>query len=129
MNNSIEKYKYIGLNDEQVQDINEVTEFIKAKEAQGFKVYILSQDASLYMIPLERYDNNKFDLLFQGNLGYDGENKVVDLMKNMKNTIFLKREDMFFQESKIIDSYVKENYEAMDEINGYKIYVTNDVVF
>lgn len=129
MNNSIEKYKYIGLDDEQVQDINEVAEFIKAKEAQGFKVYILSQDASLYMIPLKRYDNNKFDLLFQGNLGYDGENKVVDLMKNMKNTIFLKREDMFFQESKIIDDYVKENCELVDVINGYKIYVTNDVVF
>lgn len=129
MNNSIEKYKYIGLSDEQVQDINDVTEYIKSKEEKGYKVYILTADAGLYMIPLERYDNNKFDLLFQGNLGYDGENKIVDLMKNMKNTIFLKRDDLFYQESKIIDDYVKKSYKVVDEINGYNVYVTNDVVF
>ena len=129
MNNSIEKYKYIGLNDEQVKDINEVTEYIKNKEALGFKVYILTSDAGMYMIPLERYDNNKFDLLFQGNLGYDGENKLVETMKKMKNTIFLKRDDLFYQESKIIDNYVKESYKVVDEINGYNVYVTNDVVF
>ena len=129
MNNSIEKYKYAGLNDEQVKDINEVTEYIKDKESLGFKVYILSPDAGIYMIPLERYDNNKFDLLFQGNLGYDGENRLVETMKNMKNTIFLKRDDLFYQESKIIDDYVKESYKVVDEINGYNVYVTNDVVF
>lgn len=129
INNSIEKYKYAGLNDEQVKDINEVTEYIKDKEALGFKVYILSPDAGIYMIPLERYDNNKFDLLFQGNLGYDGENRLVETMKNMKNTIFLKRDDLFYQESKIIDDYVKESYKIVDEINGYNVYVTNDVVF
>lgn len=129
MNNSIEKYKYIGLNDEQIKDINEVTEYIKDKEALGFKVYILSPDAGIYMIPLERYDNNKFDLLFQGNLGYDGENRLVEIMKNMKNTIFLKRDDLFYQESKIIDDYVKKSYKVVDEINGYNVYVTNDVVF
>ena len=129
MNNSIEKYKYIGLNDEQIKDINEVTEYIKNKEALGFKVYILTSDAGIYMIPLERYDNNEFDILFQGNLGYNGENRVVETMKKMKNTIFLKREDLFHQESKIIDDYVKESYKVVDEINGYNVYVTNDVVF
>lgn len=129
MNNSIEKYKYIGLNDEQIKDINEVTEYIKDKEALGFKVYILSPDAGIYMIPLERYDNNKFDLLFQGNLGYDGENRLVETMKKMRNTIFLKREDLFYQESEIIDNYVKESYKVVDEINGYNVYATNDVVF
>lgn len=129
INNSIEKYKYIGLNDEQVQDIIDVTEYIKSKEANGYKVYILSPDAGLYMIPLERYDNNKFDLLFKGNLGYDGENRIVEQMKKMKNTVFLKREELFWQESEIIDNYVNENFEVIDEINGYKIYVTNDVVF
>lgn len=129
MNNSIEKYKYIGLNDEQIKDINEVAEYIKDKEALGFKVYILSPDAGIYMIPLERYDNNKFDLLFQGNLGYDGENRLVETMKKMRNTIFLKREDLFYQESEIIDNYVKESYKVVDEINGYNVYATNDVVF
>ncbi len=129
MNNSIEKYKYIGLNDEQIKDINEVAEYIKDKEALGFKVYILSPDAGIYMIPLERYDNNKFDLLFQGNLGYDGENRLVETMKKMRNTIFLKREDLFYQESEIFDNYVKESYKVVDEINGYNVYATNDVVF
>lgn len=129
MNNSIEKYKYIGLNDEQIKDINEVAEYIKDKEALGFKVYILSPDAGIYMIPLERYDNNKFDLLFQGNLGYDGENRLVETMKKMRNTIFFKREDLFYQESEIIDNYVKESYKVVDEINGYNVYATNDVVF
>lgn len=129
MNNIIEKYKYIGLNDEQIKDINEVAEYVKDKEALGFKVYILSPDAGIYMIPLERYDNNKFDLLFQGNLGYDGENRLVETMKKMRNTIFLKREDLFYQESEIIDNYVKESYKVVDEINGYNVYATNDVVF
>ena len=47
----------------------------------------------------------------------------------MRNTIFLKREDLFYQESEIIDNYVKESYKVVDEINGYNVYVTNDVVF
>ncbi len=120
-NNDIYEYQYIFFNDERVEKIKKIDEYILQKESEGYNVYILSSDAGLYMIPLGR-NNNKLDLIFKGNLGYKGEERLIEDLKKIEKPLFLKSEEMFWQESEMVDNFVKENYKVVDEIYHYKVY-------
>ena len=70
-------------------------------------------------------NNGEFDLAFVGNLGYDGENKLIDKIKELENTeilIFTDEEDCFWQESKKVREYIMENMKRKGEILEYTIY-------
>ena len=43
-------------------------------------------------------------------------------MKQIDNPLFLKRENLIFQESKIVDDFVKQNYECVDKIGDFNVY-------
>ena len=73
------------------------------------------------MAPMNR-NNNKYDLLFNGNLGYNGKNKILEEIKGFKNTLLLKNKEDFWQEPKEIKDYVLENYELIDEIENLNVY-------
>lgn len=119
--NNLKQYEGMVINEEEYTKINKIIKYIDEKETEGYEVYVLSPDAGRYMIPLER-NNNKFDLLLQGNLGYKGEDKILDEIEKIENPLFLKAEELIFQESKIVDEFIKENYKEIDKIETLIVY-------
>lgn len=123
--NYIYEYASIGVQNEEIKDILEVNSYILEKEQEGYKVLILDIDASKYMVPLHR-NNYKFDLLLNGNLGFDGEERILEELENMQNLLILRQrpedETIQIQQVEAIDKFVEENYEKIGEIGKLEIY-------
>ena len=62
---------------------------------------------------------------FLGNMGKDGENGMLEKIKNMHGYEILIKEPLFWQESSMIVNYIKENYEKVGEICDFQIYKIN----
>ena len=106
---------------------NDLKEYILEQEKQGITVLICSHDAAFPMIEFKK-SNGMYDLLFNGNLGYKGKDKVYSDIDNLKNTEFLvvtNEEDIFVQEPQEIRKYIMDNLELKGQIHNYSIYSTN----
>ena len=77
---------------------------------------------------------NEFDLPLKGNLGYNGEEELINKIKKIKdgsiivvnNAYFEKTEDgSKNQSSKKIYDYITENYGSIGQFHKFKIYVKN----
>lgn len=107
--------------EEFTNNIKIITEYIKNNQNN---VIVLSNKAALYMVPLKR-SNGMLDLPFKGNLGKDGEEELIQIIKNLKNTEILieKQEDnIFWQESKKVREYIMKNLDKIGEIEEFDIY-------
>lgn len=114
----------IYISQENYEKINVMTNYIKTKESNGKNVIIMSFDSAFTMISLNK-NNDEFDLVFNGNLGYNGDSKMIEKIKTSKNTEFLiltDEEDCFWQESKIVRKFILENLNKKGEILNYSIY-------
>lgn len=126
-NNKYYVYEYscIGVENEVLKDIHEIDKYILEKEKEGYKVLILDIDASKYMVPLHR-NNYKYDLLLNGNLGFNGEKRVIAEISELENLLILKqkpeKETEKIQQPKNIDTFIEENYKYIGEINDLEIY-------
>ena len=116
---------YYGANvDKELKsNIDKILNYIKENESQGYEVKILSYKSNLYMNILKR-NNGKMDLPFYGNLGIEGEDGLIEEIKNLKNTkiLILKNDEYLFQESDKIREYIRDNYEKIGEIEEFDIY-------
>lgn len=83
-------FKYIPVNVEFENQIKEVSKYIKENE----NVKILDASAAVYMIPINRY-NKDYDMLLKGNLGEDGEKRIIKEISNSKNVKYLILKDEF----------------------------------
>ena len=109
------------------KDIEEICNYVKKNDNNGINTIILSCNADLYMNMLNR-TNNKFDLPFLGNLGSEGENGIINELKNLKNTqVLLLKDGMKYQESEKIWNFVVDNFKKIGEVGNYYIYVTSDM--
>lgn len=117
----LEIYSMHGFEYSEVNRINNIVKYIKEKEKEGYNVMVVSCDASLYFVPLDR-NNNKFDLFLYGNLGYNGTSKMISKMYEWENTIILRCEEEFWQEPKEINEYLESNCEEIGKIEDMKIY-------
>ncbi len=106
-----------------LEEIDEILQYINQEEQAGRKVKIISCHANLYMNLLGR-NNGEMDLPFYGNLGGDGEDGLIEQIKQLKNTkiLILTQEDTIYQESKKVMNYIKENYPKEGEIRQFSIY-------
>ena len=126
-NNKYYVYEYscIGVENEVLKDIHEIDKYILEKEKEGYKVLILDIDASKYMVPLHR-NNYKYDLLLNGNLGFNGEKRVIAEISELENLLILRqkpeKETEKIQQPKNIDTFIEENYKYIGEINDLEIY-------
>lgn len=113
---------YGGLYDQElIENITNVTTYIKNNQND---VIVLSDKAALYMIPMKS-SNGKMDLPFKGNLGKEGENGLVEQIKNRNNIeILIEKniEDIHYQESKMVRQYIVENMNKIGEIEEFEIY-------
>lgn len=102
--------------------LEEISSFIKEKETEGKDVIIFSGEANLYEVPLGRH-NKDYDLPYLGNWGYKGEDRIIKEIKDFENTyIIMREEDYIGQESEKVKDVIKEEYEDLGEIAGYKLY-------
>lgn len=117
---NLNHYSNILISEELEKQIEKVNEYIVLNE----NVKILDATAALYMIPLNRY-NKDYDMLLKGNLGFDGENRIIKEISNFKNTKYLILNDKYnknWQTPFDIINYVKENKKKSGEISIFDIY-------
>lgn len=115
-----EHFKYIPINSELETRINKVTDYIINNDDN---VIILDASASVYMIPLNRY-NKDFDMFNKGNLGINGEERIIKEISNYQNTIYLviNEKDRNWQTPLKVIEYVEKNKKKIDTIDVFYVY-------
>ena len=110
----------IPISQELEEEIKNVSQYIEKEK----KVKILDASAAIYMIPIDRYHKN-YDMLLKGNLGKNGEQKIIQEISEKKDVKYLILKDEFSKNwqipLKIID-YVKNNKTKIGEIGLFDIY-------
>ena len=118
MTNYQNPYYGVFVSEETNKKINNVNQYIKENKE---KVIIFSKEAALYNID-EKRNNGAMDLPFLGNLGYGGEEKMLEDVKSKGGYQILLTKENYWQESKKITDYIKENYTKIGEIEEFEIY-------
>ena len=124
--NNMENNIFYGviMNEEYKKDIDLMCNYIQKQHQEDIDVKVVSYKAMAYM-SLLRLNNKDFDLPFLGNLGYKGEEGLIEQIDNLSNTKILitkDEEDKIFQESSKIREYIMENLEQDGEIGDFLIY-------
>ena len=133
MNNNIkyisdENSHFYGFWRENTDSIENIKNYIIEKNSKGIDVIVCSYEAAMVMIDLNQ-SHGAYDLPFNGNLGYDGVNRMEQDILSKKNTeflIFTDEEDMFWQESKEIRNCIINNLNYVGDIENYSIYSTEE---
>ena len=115
---------YFGMlaTEEMKNKINEVVNFVELKEEKNQKVIIFSEEANIYQIVLGK-NYHDLDLPLLGNWGYNGEERVLNKIMDIKDSfILIKDTSRTNQESEKIKRYIKNNYNRTGEIQGFEIY-------
>ena len=111
----------VEVEEETTKNIDSVTKFIKESNKD---VIIISPKSTLYNIPLNK-NNGIYDLVLKGNLGINGETKLIENIQKKENTIFLiEKENVIYQESDKIKEYIKNNLIKKGKIEEFDIYET-----
>ena len=128
----IKNYKYINgmLIDKNLKVIQDnIIEFEKKMKQNGTKVVILDSNAVLFHLPQGIFYKD-YDLFLNGNFGKNGEERLIEEIKNSKNTIYLIRDDInqlekniLYQAPKKVLNYVIENLNEIGTESGYIIYL------
>ena len=109
------------IENEKYDKIIKIINYIKENEN---RVIVLSEDAALYMILLNR-SNGKMDLPFAGNLGKNGEDGLIEELEALDDTQILIKKDkekINWQESEKVREYIIKNFEYIGELEDYLIY-------
>lgn len=116
---------YGAIADEEiVNEINEVSNYIKQQNDRNIEVKIISCYSNLYMNILNK-NNGDMDLPFYGNMGKKGEDGMIEKIDNLKNSKILitkEQNDIHMQESEKIIKHIKGNFNKEGEICRFLIY-------
>ena len=131
---NINEYSYIKdtsspfnrvlVNNEEIEKKSVIKRYIKEKNEEGIDVIIFSHDSAIHMIELKQ-SHGVYDLLFNGNLGFNGKEKIKLDILTRENTEFLvvtNDEDIFLQEPPEIREYIIQNLNYKGNIGNYSIY-------
>lgn len=123
-NVTLEHYKNCIIEDYLLERIQEVNIFIEEEKNKGREVYILDSEAAIYHIPLNMYYKN-YDMFNKGNFGAEGEDGIIEEIKEKKNTVYLIRNKNInsnWQTPEKVIKYIRENLELVGQINMFEIY-------
>ena len=124
--NTTNSYKYRRINNDVVNTINIYTDYLNKNNHNTFII-----DSYAYLIKLNtNIPINKYDLLNNGNLGKNGEYKIINefdsLCKKEECTFILNKEMInppkFSQYNKEIYSYIDNNYKEIGSILNLTVY-------
>ncbi len=100
--------------------IEKIEEFIKTKQGN---VLIISPEAGIYSLDLNLKSNGFFDEPFNGNLGSNQFDKMVDKLNSYEDSyILIHTSKKYLQEIDEFRDYIKENYKKIDEVEDFSIY-------
>ena len=87
------------------------------------KTYFIMYDAYVYKLLLNKKINS-YDLLLNGNIGYKGEDSVINYFDSLDSDTYflLNLEYEGGQLSKKIDSYIRNNYKKVKTFNNLVLY-------
>lgn len=118
---NLEHYRYIPVKKGLEKEIKQIDQYILASKQ---KVIILDATAAIYMIPLNQYNKN-YDMLLKGNLGFEGDTKMIEEISQAKNIKYLVLKDKFrpnWQTPLNVIDFVKDNKSKIGEIEIFDIY-------
>ncbi len=110
------------ISEENKRNIDNVLEYIENNKKEEI---ILSPKATYYSILLNK-NNGILDLPLKGNFGKEGEEGLLNKIKNLHNTEILiesSEYDMIWQESTLVREYIKNNMEKIGEIEEFDVYM------
>ena len=104
--------------------INNVCNFIVESEKKGINTIILSTEANLYMIPLNKNNKYGMDLPNKGNFGSTGEKGIIEKIQHFKQTYILipTNDEALYQESEMIREYIENNWDKIGIVSDFYIY-------
>ena len=87
------------------------------------KTYFIMYDAYFYKLLLNK-DINSYDLLLNGNIGYNGEEEVIKYFNSLDSNTYFLLNNIFEggQLSKKIDSYIRDNYVKVSTFEDFILY-------
>jgi hypothetical protein len=118
------------------EDLNNISYYLNDIKDSYDYVFLLTVNS--YMIKLNTdYDINKFDLINNGNMGYNGYAKYINEIDNICSSnscvfVLCKIEvddDSNFQTNKEILNYVIDNYYFVEELYGFDVYSNSEVYY
>lgn len=116
------KGMFIGKDD--IEKMQTLENYIKEKNANNIDVIIFSYESAFPMVELKQ-SHGAYDLLFNGNLGYNGKEKIKNDILNRKDTEFwvvTDEADLFEQEPPEIRQFIIDNLDFKGTICNYSIY-------
>lgn len=120
-NYELKHFKFTIMSEHYIKSIKDIGDYIILSQE---KVYILDATASVYMIPIDRY-NKDYDMFLKGNLGKDGEEGQIEKLKNEENAIILIMNSKYkrnWQNPEKVRNYIINNKEKIGEIGNFEIY-------
>ena len=117
-------YENIPLTSNNIQNNKELKEFYEIKKQEGYNVIIVDADACFYTIPLDVYNKN-YDMFLKGNIGKDGEDGIIDNIKNSSKTIYLLKKKEFslnWQTPTKVLEYIRNNLNKTAEFSVFEVW-------
>lgn len=114
--NDYKHYRYINTSNNEKR-LSEVTQFIQDNP----NTYIIDATSVMYMIPTEKY-NGILDMLLIGNIGKNGEEKIISKISELKSGYLLIDKDSNWQNVINIIEYIEQNYELEGSVGDFNIY-------
>lgn len=122
--NSESPFNLIFIEKENIEKMEALEKYIQEKNDNNIDVIIVSYDSAFPMIELKQ-SHGAYDLLFNGNLGYKGKEKLKEDILSRENTEFLvvaDKKDLFAQEPPEIREFIINNLDFKGTICNYSIY-------
>lgn len=110
------------------EDDNEfyaISEYVDNHRSDYDYIFIFASDAYKIKMNID-YPLSKFDMICNGNMGYNGAERYISEFVNIcedANCLFLLDSDEgLLQTSRVIYSYVEDNYQEIDKVYQWKVY-------
>ncbi len=119
----LNNYGYTIMPKNNYKEITAVSDYIKEN-----KNSIILSDRAYLIKFVSKEKLNYFDLLNYGNHGYNGTEKLINMLKGEKDKFILinmedyERVDVGQQTNKIVMKYVIDNYKEVGQVDVYNIY-------
>lgn len=118
-------YYSANMSEELNRNLKEVTEYILKKEKEGIEVICVSADSALYMTAINK-NHGELDLIFNGNLGYNGKENTIEKIKGLENTEILMNENIYWQELTELREYILQNYTKSGKVGECNVYTNSN---
>ena len=121
--NKINNFEYRLVSTEHINYTNKINKYLNKHKDR--ETVFLTNNA--YYIRLSRNENISYlDLINYGNHGYNGNKKLMDLIKSKKDALFIVDKDELLlskQTNKNVINYVIKNAKKVDKVGNYDIYI------